>query len=91
MKIYIESDKDISELSIKFSEGMSVTTTPTTKPLQKASSFSKAIEETVDMQEDVKPTKEKKEKINKQPPQPLDIPDTQNRDVNIDPGMSETF
>lgn len=91
MKIMIESDKDITELHIKFAEGSAnvdmVKSDSIQQPKQKPS-FVKEKDEVVDTQKSIKSTK--KETVAKQPPV-LDIPSTEGREVKAVDTMNETF
>lgn len=91
MRIMIESDKDITELHIKFAEGSAsvdmVKSDPIQQPKQKPN-FVKEKDEVVDTQKSIKSTK--KETVAKQAPV-LDIPSTEGREVKTVDTMNETF
>ena len=91
MKIMIESDKDITELHIKFAEcGASVDmvkSDPIQQPKQKPN-FVKEKDEVIDTQKSIKSTK--KETVAKQAPA-LDIPSTEGREAKVEEGMNENF
>lgn len=91
MKIMIESDKDITELHIKFAEGGAsvdmIKSDPIQQPKQKPN-FVKEKDEVVDTQKSIKSTK--KETVAKQAPV-LDIPSTEGREVKTVDTMNETF
>lgn len=91
MKIMIESDKDITELHIKFAEGSAsvdmLKSDPIQQPKQK-SNFVKEKEEIVDTQKSIKSVK--KDSVAKQSPV-LDIPSTDGREVKAIDTMNETF
>lgn len=87
----IESDKDITELHIKFAEGGAsvdmVKSDPIQQPKQKPN-FVKEKDEVVDTQKSIKSTK--KETVAKQAPV-LDIPSTEGREAKVEEGMNENF
>nr|DAS83515.1 MAG TPA: hypothetical protein [Caudoviricetes sp.] len=89
MKIMIESDKDITELHIKFAEGSAnVNLVKSNSEIQQKPKFVEQKEEIVDAQKSIKSTK--KETVTKQAPV-LNIPSTEGREVKAVDTMNETF
>ena len=89
MKIMIESDKDITELHIKFAEGSAnVNVVKSNSEIQQKPKFVEQKEEIVDDQKSIKSTK--KETVTKQAPV-LNIPSTEGREVKAVDTMNETF
>lgn len=87
----IESDKDITELHIKFAESGASVDIVKSDPIhqhKQKPSFVKEKDEVVDTQKSIKSTK--KETVAKQAPV-LDIPSTEGREVKTVDTMNETF
>lgn len=87
----IESDKDITELHIKFAEGGASVDMVKSDPIQQSKqkpNFVKEKDEVVDTQKSIKSTK--KETVAKQA-SVLNIPSTEGREVKTVDTMNETF
>lgn len=92
MEILIKSDKDITELHIKFAEGSANVDVVKKPENTKKKLFEATTEEVVDNQANVEAKPQRStsgKKANLSPP--IEVPNVENRDPNVAESMSETF